>query len=364
MPSTVRAHKLYDYRDPQPAPADPAPLTYYQLQEHEPAATQRVAFTSLLFSPPDGLIYCGLTSMTNDILHTFDPGTGRFASLGYAKTPGAERHDVKIHRSFAQADDGTIYAATACLHPLELRLDAPGGKVFSVDPQTQAITVLGIPVPYDYIQTIALDRARQIVYVNTYPVWQMAAFDLRTRQSTYLGYGHLGHRAFCDQDGNVWAYYDDTYRLFKYNPDDGFTRFKARLPMFNGKPEPWGMAIPAPDERAIYMGTASGHLYRLDPDSGESAYLGKPLADLRIEGLIFAPDGLLYGAGGWNETGLFAYDRASRRFHDLGRIFDPDINDGCVIPHDICMTPDGTIWTGETDHPHRACYLWECRVTR
>jgi sugar lactone lactonase YvrE len=190
-------------------------------------------------------------------------------------------------------------------------------------------------------------------------------FDLKTRQSTHLGIGSLGHRAFCDHDGNVWGSYEDSNKLFKYNPDDGFTRFEATLPRFNRSPANWGMAIPAPDERAIYMGASGGGLWRLDPDTAETAYLGKPLAEDRIEGLVFGRQksgGLLFGAGGWLETGLFAYDRESRRFYDLGPIFDPEINERCVLPHDICMTDDGAIYTGEADHPERTCYLWECRI--
>ena len=363
MPSSkVKAHKLRDARPPK----DPAPpgekRDYHWLQTHEPWSSQLIAFTSVLFEPGEGLIYCGLTSFNADLLYTFDPNAGAFESLHYNQVQGSERYDVKIHRSLVQDDDGTIYAATAGLQPHELRLDAPGGKVLRVDPKTKKIEVLGIPVPYDYIQTIALDTRRRIIYCNTYPVWQMASFDLKSRRSTYLGIGSLGHRAFCDQDGNVWGSFDDSRRLFKYNPDDGFTKFEAALPKLNGSPVNWGVAIPAPDERAIYLGTAGGGLWRMDPDTAETTYLGKPLADDRIEGLVFAQDGLLYGAGGWHETGLFAYDRQSKKFHDLGPIFDPEINERCIIPHDMCLTADGTIYTGETDNSARTCYLWECRV--
>jgi sugar lactone lactonase YvrE len=360
--SKVKAHKLRDARTPK-EPAPPGEKRdYHWIQEHDPWASQLIAFTSVLYEPGEGLIYCGLTSMNSDLLYTFDPNTAKFTSLNYHRAPGRERYDVKIHRSFAQDDDGTIYAATAGLQPHELRLQAPGGKVMRIDPKTKKIEVLGIPVPYDYIQTIALDQRRQVIYCNTYPVWQMAAFDLKTRKSTYLGIGSLGHRAFCDQDGNVWGSFDDSRRLFKYNPDDGFTKFEVSLPQMNRETVNWGVAIPAPDERAIYMGTAGGGLWRMNPDTAEIAYLGKPLADDRIEGLVFGKDGLLYGAGGWNETGLFAYDRESKKFHDLGPIFDPEINERCVIPHDMCMTDDGTIFTGDTDNSNRTCYLWECHV--
>lgn len=369
MPSSkVKAHKLRDIRSP--TPKDPTPPSekpsgmpdYHWRQEQEPWASQLIAFTTVLFEPGEGLVYCGLTSLTADLLYTFDPNTAKFESLGYRQADGTERYDVKIHRSLVQDEDGTIYGATACLHPYEHRLDAPGGKVFSCDPKTKQIEVLGIPIPYDYIQTIALDTARKVVYCNTYPIPQMGMFDLKTRKSTYLGIGSLGHRAFCDQDGNVWGSLEDSKRLFKYNPDDGFIKFEATLPEMSREKVNWGTAIPAPDERAIYMGTAGGGLWRMDPDTAETTYLGKPLADDRVEGLVFGKDGLLYGCGGWNFSGLFAYDREAKHLFDLGPIFDPEINERCVIPHDICMTEDGTIFTGETDNTERSCYLWECHV--
>jgi sugar lactone lactonase YvrE len=363
MPNAkVKAHKLRDARVPTEAAPPGEKRDYHWRQTTEPWSSQLIAFTSVLFEPGEGLIYCGLTSFNADLLYTFDPNTGAFESLHYNQVKGSERYDVKIHRSLVQDDDGTIYAATAGLQPHDLRLDAPGGKVLRVDPKTKKIEVLGIPVPYDYIQTIALDKGRKVIYCNNYPVWQMASFDLKSRRSTYLGIGSLGHRAFCDQDGNVWGSFDDSHRLFKYNPDDGFTKFEVTLPKMNGSPVNWGVAIPAPDERAIYLGTAGGGLWRMDPDTAETTYLGKPLADDRVEGLVFGQDGLLYGAGGWHETGLFAYDRESKKLHDLGPIYDPDINERCIIPHDMCLTDDGTIYPGETDNSARTCYLWECRV--
>jgi len=360
--SKVKAHILRNVRTPK----DPAPpgqkRDYHWLQENDPWASQLIAFTSVLFEPVEGLIYCGLTSLNADVLYTFDRNTHKFECMNYLDVEGSERYDVKIHRSFAMDDDGTIYAATAGLQSHDLRLKAKGGKVLKIDPKTKAIEVLGIPIPHDYIQTIALDKGRKVIYCNTYPIPQMGMFDLKTRESTYLGIGSMGHRAFCDQDGNVWGSFEDSKRLFKYNPDDGFTHFDATRPEMSRQIVNWGTAIPAPDERAVYMGTMGGGLWRLDPDTAEIAYLGKPLADDRIEGLVFGKDGILYGCGGWNYSGLFAYDREAKHFYDLGPIFDPEINERCIIPHDICMADDGTIFTGETDNTERSCYLWECHV--
>ena len=118
------------------------------------------------------------------------------------------------------------------------------------------------------------------------------------------------------------------------------------------------------DDGYVYVGTGAGALLRFDAKNAHFEYLGKPLLDARIEGLVMGKDGLIYGAGGHFETELFAYDREQRKFYNCGPIYDPDRDERCVIPHDMCITDDGVIYTGETDNLHRStCFLWECEVT-
>jgi outer membrane protein assembly factor BamB len=113
----------------------------------------------------------------------------------------------------------------------------------------------------------------------------------------------------------------------------------------------------------LYIGTSAGALCRLDPKTAEVAYLGKPDPALRMPGLILGNNGLLYcGTGGEGDTKLFAYDRESAKFIELGRVYDPGINDSSFILHHITEAADRTIYTGETDNPRRSGYLWECKV--
>ncbi|HQL64536.1 MAG TPA: hypothetical protein PLS78_01605, partial [bacterium] len=93
-----------------------------------------ISFTTVEYNHDTGLVYCGITAADNDILWTFDPETKKFNSLHYENI--GERFDVKIHRSLIIDDDGMMYGATAGLiEPFEY-LDAPGGKVFSLNPKT------------------------------------------------------------------------------------------------------------------------------------------------------------------------------------------------------------------------------------
>ena len=71
-------------------------------------------------------------------------------------------------------------------------------------------------------------------------------------------------------------------------------------------------------------------------------------------------DKLYLAAGGEYDVHVLSYDRGSQRFHDHGRIVDDETQVACFMPHDLVLTPDGVAYVGETDHPERSGYLWEC----
>ena len=106
----------------------------------DPSLAYGISFTSLLYNPNDGLVYCGLTTADNDLLYTFNHETKEFTSLNFQSV--ADEFDVKIHRSLELDDDGTIYGATAGLHPVPKRLSAEGGKIFKYHPDDGKIEVL------------------------------------------------------------------------------------------------------------------------------------------------------------------------------------------------------------------------------
>jgi len=349
----VKAHVLKDF-----ARAD---------QAGDPSLTYGVSFTSLLYNPNDGLIYCGLTRADGDLFYTFNHETKEFRSLNFQSV--ADEFDVKIHRSLELDDDGTIYGATAGLHAVPKRLAARGGKIFRYHPDEGKIEILARPVQYDYIQCIALDRQRKILYGFTYPVPKFFRYDILTGESHDFDYvGDCVHIPAVDDDGFAWGTWSGQ-KLFKYHPDHGFTWFDHGVPAQHQWGTRGGYAaidgMMTGDDGYVYIGATDGSLHRLDPRSAEVQYLGKPHTSSRLTYLAIGPDGLLYGAAGasYDTTMAFRYDRDKRTFEMLGLMRDPEIDKSCFIVHHVCMTPDYTMYAAETDNPDRAGYLWELKVT-
>ncbi len=327
----------------------------------------RVAFTSFLYRPADALLYCGITAYDADIFYTFDPATAQFTSLRWQEV--GEPFEVKIHRSLCQAPDGKIYAATAALHDITRRLDAPGGKIFSYDPATSEYESLCTPSPPDYIQTITLDPERRIIYGFTYPVFKFFKYDIDADEVTDFDYvGSITHISALDDDGKLWGtWHPRTHNLFCYDPEgDEITWFRHSVPnaqagsdiMYPGA-GPVDCMINGGDGY-IYIGTTLGELVRLDPKTAAVEFLGKPYPEMRMPGLTIAEDGLIYGCGGDGGAGqLFTYDRESRAFHLLGNVDDGEQT--CYRTHDLALVGD-RIFVAETDNPDRSGYLWECQV--
>jgi len=326
-----------------------------------------ISFTTVEYNHDTGLVYCGITAADNDILWTFDPETKKFNSLHYENI--GERFDVKIHRSLIIDNDGMMYGATAGLiEPFEY-LDAPGGKVFSLNPETNEIKILSIPCPHEYIQTIAMDKKRKIIYGFTWPGHKFFRYDIKTNKSINFEWmGSHPHIPAVDDTGNLWGQWSQagssSANLLKYNPETNRIEFlRKSLPrvytadtgaidgMLNGK------------DGYIYIGTVSGALMRLDPKNIEIKYLGKPYPGTRLAGLCIGKDGLIYGGGGENyNTYIFTYDREKEKFKTIGRVYDSEINDACVIVHHITITEDRTVYAAETDNLERSGFLWECKI--
>jgi hypothetical protein len=333
----------------------------------DPSLRYGISFTSLLYNPNDGLIYCGLTAADGDIFYTFNHKTKRFQSLNFPAV--CDEFDIKIHRSLELDTDGTIYGATAGLHPVPDRLRAGGGRIFKYHPREGKIHLLARPVKYDYIQCIALDRQRKILYGFTYPVPKFFRYDILADRAYDFDYlGDCPHIPAVDDDGFAWGTYSEAHLLFKYHPDSGFTWFKHGVPKQHRWGEPFGWAaidgMMTGDDGLIYIGTTEGSLFRLHPKTAEVEYLCKPHTSSRLTYLAIGPDKLIYGAAGasYDTTIAFRYDRRTRAAEVLGRMRDPTIDKSCFIVHHVCMTPDGTLYAAETDNPDRAGYLWELKL--
>jgi len=321
-----------------------------------------IAITTIMYNPNDGLIYCGLTDMRNDLLYTFDPASKEFRSLGFAEV--AEKYDVKIHRSLVLDDDGTIYGATACLHDIDERMKAPGGKLFRHDPSSGKTEIIAIPVERDYIQNIAFDRVRRIIYGMTYPVGKFFRYDLGEGKKAEFYIGTYPHFQAIDDDGGVWGAWGESNRLFRYDPDaDEMCWYRITLPRMSPGDTGGVDGIINGGDGYLYIGSVAGALFRLDPKGPEIKYLGKPCPGMRMACLTIGEDGLIYGVAGYNrDTSIFAYDRDSEKFYNLGPVYDPERDTICYIAHHVTMTDRRTLYTCETDNPVRPGYLWECKL--
>jgi len=355
-------------------------FTFDQYQTNEPF-NKFVSFVSLLYHPGTRLVYCGLTSWTTDLLYAFDPKSKQFESMNFPSI--ADRFDTKIHRSLELDDDGTIVGAVAGLHSYATHPEAAGGKLFTFDPVKKRYDVLGIPSPYDYIQSIALDRKRKLIYGNGYPLNTQFGFDIKTRKPfpmKWIG----GHKLRCDNEGCLWGQSTELMRwpgindeaeqiakavftiqtssprLYKYTPDQGYTVFDSYLYPVGGQNPAIANLIDGNDG-FMYVGGSNGALYRVDKETGACDFLAMASPGGRLEGIAIGPDGRLYlGGGSFYCTRVSAYDRRTGKLTDLGPIHDPERDETCIIVHALAITDDGTIYIGETDNCERSGFLWEC----
>lgn len=365
----VRCHVLRDTKKKEDLLVDEAGEISAELREN------RVAFTSLLYHPGDGKIYCGVTAFNNDIFHRFDPAAGRFESLGYRTV--AEPFEVKIHRSLCLAGDGNIYGASACLHKDDKRLSAPGGALFRLTPGADQPEKLGVPVSRDYIQTITLDQRRQLIYGLTYPVFKFFVYHIGTGEVEDYDYvGSITHLSALDDRGRFWGTWDRVaHRLFCYDPDRRQIHWhETEIPegrafsniMYPGA-GPVDTMINGGDG-FLYIGTTGGTLCRLDPESARVEYLGRPAATTRLPCLATWRGPLLLGAAGDREGGvLFTYDRESGAFRVLGPLVDSRTGLKLYRVHDFCLIENAasgetSVFIAETDVPGRSGYLWECTL--
>lgn len=330
---------------------------------------RRFSFTSLCRHARRKSIFCGVTNTGGNILHEFNPATGKFRSCGFQKHVEANEH--KIHKGlWLDKTADALYFGTATLSDIPQLVKAPGGRLVRYDIATRRFNFLGTPVPNSYIQAVTCDLRRQLMY--SFGIWDFgfAVWSLAKKKLVRAhAMGSIVHATDLDDAGGIWGTWGaGRHAFFRYDPDQN--EFQC----------PDGCALPTAKQAAnlmypgagpvdslingrdgfMYIGSAMGELYRLDPRTFEIVYLGRPFPATRMPGLRVGDDGALYGAGGdAHQTGIFRYDRATRGFDILGTLVAPD-GKRCYRPHDMVMV-GRTAYVGETDHPTRSGYLWECR---
>jgi len=402
-PRSVKAHILRDYRLNGWEEEIAGRWSYRELASHEEWFKGWISFDTVTWNSHDQRLYCGLNSMDGDLLYRFDPGAQTFESMNTRQW--ADPFDVKIHRTLLlNPRDRCFYFATSLLHDLDQQDEAKGGKLVRFDPRTGTFRLIGVPAKHLYIQSIAADWKREIIYAFTYPAEAVYRVNLASGEASLAAYLTNAtmfvqpHNAVVDKEGWLWATcaetraWDETVgrepvRLFKYHPegdrfvwfDYGLSRKSHRKQLLADPPAPEGISsaldatrhrddfgfcdsMAYDGESTIDAGTVAGVLARIDTGSGKVEKVANVTATGRLPALAFK-DGVLYGAGGMNgHTQLIRWDTRTDRIEGCTDLSDPALNERPARVHDLAIDDDHRLYLAENDNHRRSSYLWEVQL--
>jgi hypothetical protein len=259
-------------------------------------------------------------------------------------------------------------------------------------------------VPMLYVQSIAADFARGLIYGFTYPAETFFVFELGTRTTEILAYTGNSmffsqpHNAVVDAEGWVWGTYAETrawdetlsrrpIRLFKFHPDGRrFVWFDHGLSLLEDEeqlvPDPAKPLTPSllhetrhqvdygfcdsmafDGKRYIYAGTVAGLLCRIDTWTDRVEKVAHVMASGRFPALAFGPDGTLYGAGGMRgQTQILRWNPAAEKIESFWNLRDPELNAGPARIHELAVDDSGRLFLAENDNHERSSYLWSTRL--
>lgn len=358
-----------------------------------------ISFDAVTYNPADGNVYCGLNSIDGDLLYRFNPQQQSFTGLQTQRW--TDTFDSKIHRTLLlNPKDDCFYFATSLLHDADQQHEAPGGKLVRYDWKKDEYEILGIPFPHLYVQSIAMDYEREIVYGFTYPAEMLFHHDVRARQTRILGYvGNAilfaqPHNAVVDRYGWLWGTYawdemtgQNPIRLFKYHPEEdrflwleyGLAR-KADADRLCTDPPAVPDGIPDMTEsrhkldygfcdsmaydggRYIYAGSVAGVLSRIDIETNRVEKIANLMESGRLPALAFGPEGRLYGGGGMkSRTALFRMDPKTFSLELWSDLADSTNGIQPARIHELCITGEGIIYFSENDNHLCSSYLWSAQ---
>lgn len=285
--------------------------------------------TSLTVAP-NGYLY-GATSGSHAHLFVLIPLHGYVQPLGVIPGATSVRHAVAVSAS------GDVYIGTS-----------PGGHLLKYTPHDEfdqsiqigkplPVTDLGQPVAGENIFALTIDRNANAIYGLTSPNAHFFEYSIASGKFTDFGVvaknipeGEkfekdkiMSRTLIVDHEGNVFSS-GENGSFFRFDPKaQKLEKLSIQAPAVPGR-ESWNRvdAFLLDPSGAIYGGTSDGYLFRLDPEKLTVTNLGKPLNQYRIDGLVRASDGKLYGVGGDKEemARLFSYDPSTGAYHVMGFI--------------------------------------------
>jgi hypothetical protein len=318
--------------------------------------------TTALVVAPNGDLY-GATAGGHAHLFVFNPRHGYVQPLGVI--PGANA----VLNAIVVSAAGDVYLGAN-----------PDGRILKYSPRDEykqpihigmplAVTDLGKPVPGESISAMTIDRSTNTIYGLTSPGAHFFSYSIAAGRAIDLGvvaekvaFGErfeknktMSRMLIVDQGGAVFAS-GENGSFFRFDPKaNKLEKLGIHAPAVPGR-EPWTVVdtFLLDPSGMIYGGTSDGYLFRLDPVRLTVTNLGKPLIQNRIDGLVRAPGGKLYGVGGDQEdmARVFSYDPSSGAYEVLGFV---DVNrrpyytwQAYVVGAMACGL-DGTIYIGENE---------------
>jgi len=332
---------------------------------------------------PNGALY-GATSGRRSHLFVLYPTHGYVQPLGYLP-------DVTtVHRAVVLSSSGEVYLGSSAGvdnhgqgysgyaggHLLKYTPGRDEAKPIRID-QACAVTDLGIPVPGEGIYALAINRLFGYIYGLSYPNGQFFRYDIAAAKVILLGKvaerrtpGErfeneklIGRAIALDAQGHAYTSGENGF-LYRFHAQrQRLERLPLTVPTVRGR-EPYNRvdAWATDGGRLLYGGSSDGYLFRLDPQKLTIENLGKPLDQQRIRGLVFAPNGKLYGVGGDDDeiARLFSYHPPTGVYEMLGMI---DVNRRpyyswhAYLIDAVAAGADGTLYLGQAERGSRL-YLY------
>ena len=263
---------------------------------------------------PDGKIYIGMCSEHSGgsaHLLAFDPATETFEDIFDAqvltKSPADRMPQGKIHFTLNAHPDGRLFGATHFGYlkfspdepnPNPKNLNEwnslltdpergyPGGHLFVYDTKTKQARDLGMPIEFQGIRVMTLDKTREHLYglgaLDNY----LFHYDIKAGKATLVGKvaGYNPYGMVVDErDGTMYTS-DGTGHIVAYRP--GWPKIK-RLPVtITGVDDPERIVtvfITGPDGSFYGVDHVVKHLFRFDPKAG-------PTGSVTDMGRFLAPD--------------------------------------------------------------------------
>ena len=311
---------------------------------------------------PSGAVY-GITSGKRAHLFVLFPRHGYVKPLGVI--PGVST----VYRALVVAQDGSVIFGSGSPDG-HLYQDTPKGdesKPIRVDAPLE-VKDLGVPVAGEGVFALAINRMFQVIYGVTTPNGHFFSYDIKQARFTVHGKvaerkmpgekfeneKSIGRELVLDAEGNVYAS-GENGTIYQCSLSGRLVALpKAVLTVPGREPYVRVDAWTVVDSGAIYGGSSDGYLFRLDPKTGNTQNLGKPLNQYRIRGLVAAPGGKLYGVGGDDDemARLFSYDPATGVYELLGML---EVNRRpyyawqAYVIDAMAIGLDGTIYMGQSE---------------